>query len=81
MSELMNKTDRGLRWNLLTTASTAALLGFFFGPVAARANENADKPTVWIELGGQLSRMDNGEEVFAPAFLDTRPSIFAPPVT
>jgi len=76
MSELINKANRGFRWNLLTTASTAVLLNAFCGPVGAEASDTADKPTVWIELGGQLNRMDNSEEVFAPSFLDSRPSKF-----
>lgn len=78
MSELINKTNRGFRWNLLTTVSTTALLGFFCGLIGAQADDTADKPTVWIELGGQLNRMNNGEEAFAPPVLNSRPSKFDP---
>ena len=45
---------------------------------AKAADEDADRPTVWIELGGQLSRLDDAQEVFAPPIMAARPSIFEP---
>jgi hypothetical protein len=34
----------------------------------ARADDG-DRPTVWVELGGQLERVDGGQEKFAPSFV------------
>ncbi len=69
MSELI-KTRRNvhaIRWQLLSTVSALALVTV---GVAARAEaEDADHPTVWIELGGQLERMSDKQETFAPGFL------------
>ncbi len=50
MSELINtQSRRNIRWHLLTTVSALSLT------VVASGNAYAsDKPTVWIELGGQL---------------------------
>jgi len=73
MSELMNAgaARRGdFRWQLLTTVSSLALLGFVYGASKTQAaDDNADRPTVWIELGGQLERVDGGGERFAPPFV------------
>ncbi|HEV2562236.1 MAG TPA: hypothetical protein VGT78_08840 [Rhizomicrobium sp.] len=78
MSELINKNDNRvtIRWKLLTGASALALaytssLGF------ARA-EDVDRATVWIELGGQFSQLQDGQETFAPPLLASRPTIFEP---
>ena len=40
--------------------------------------EDADHPQVWIELGGQLARLQDGHETFAPSVMDGRPSGFDP---
>ena len=67
MSELnRHKNNRVLRWQLLSTASAFALLGCAFG--AAVASEDTDQPVIWIELGGQLNRLDDGQEKIAPPF-------------
>jgi iron complex outermembrane recepter protein len=82
MSELINtRTGRNdLRWKLLTTVSALALIGSLSATPAAKADDDTDRPTVWIELGGQLSRLGDGQEVFDPAFPGSpaRPSIFSP---
>jgi hypothetical protein len=66
MSELINTgTPRNTRWQLLATVSALAL--GMAGLAEAQASENS-RPTVWIELGGQLERMDASQELFAPAF-------------
>ena len=74
MSELMNvNTARThIRWHLLASASTAAVL--LSTVASANAGDDADRPTVWIELGGQLERISGGEEPFTPPFLSTIPS-------
>ena len=57
MSELINtQNTRGeFRWQLLTTVSVLAFSGVLYAGDAAQAGD-ADRPTVWIELGGQLER-------------------------
>jgi hypothetical protein len=70
MSELINThSDRKVfRETLLTTACGLALLTYVGVSSQAKA-ENAERPTVWIELGGQLERMGNSEEIFDPPFV------------
>ncbi len=70
MSELVQTStgNRFFRERLLTTVCGLALLASATFAEGAMARE-ADSPTVWIELGGQLERMGNSEEVFAPSFL------------
>jgi hypothetical protein len=79
MSEFTNTRDGriGFRWQLLTTVSAVALIGFGTGATLA-ADDDSDRPPLWIELGGQLSRLDDGQQIFAPAIMDARPSVFLP---
>jgi hypothetical protein len=74
MSELVDTQQReiGFRWHLLATASSLAILAGAFGALPAAAG-NSGRPTVWIELGGQLERVDGGEQPFAPAFSTVAP--------
>jgi iron complex outermembrane recepter protein len=77
MSELMNKQngERGFRWRLLTTVSAVALLAAVYGSNESEAaDQDADRPTVWIELGGQMENISGQGEVFAPAFLAANPA-------
>lgn len=76
MSELIQhkKGPTHFRWQLLATASAVTLLGCTIDAAIARN----DEPQVWIELGGQLTRLDVGQESYSPALMDDRPSIFAP---
>jgi hypothetical protein len=60
------QNNRVLRWHLLATVSAFALLGCAFG--GAAASEDADQPVIWIELGGQLNRLDDGQDKIAPPF-------------
>jgi len=75
MSKFMNTRESGtnIRRRLLATVSAMALLG----SVTARAAD-AGRPQFWIELGGQLSRLDDSLEPFAPAIMAARPPVFAP---
>jgi hypothetical protein len=80
MSEAMQAWNgRGdFRWRLLTTVSAMALLAAVYGTREAKAEDrDADRPTVWVELGGQLSRLDDEQEAFAPPFIlaTPRPSV------
>lgn len=81
MSEFMNtrQTGTNIRWKLLTTVSAVALLGSVYGAGSAQAADNdAERPQIWIELGGQWNRLDDGQEIFAPALMAARPSVFEP---
>jgi hypothetical protein len=80
MSEVLNthETRKNFHSQLLATASAIALIGFAYRTDTARADGDNDHPLVWIELGGQLSRMDEGQEAFAPPITAGRPSIFEP---
>ncbi|HTO40301.1 MAG TPA: hypothetical protein VL026_04940 [Rhizomicrobium sp.] len=71
MSELITTRTRTseTRWHLLSTVSSLALAITLATP--AHAAGDADRPTVWIELGAQLERMQGGEEPFLPPFLRT----------
>src|SRR6185312_4058613 len=75
MSELINTTNRSRQflWQLLSTASAFALIGTVNAIPSAKASEDQDHPTVWVELGGQLQRLDTNEEPFAPSFLFEEP--------
>ncbi len=74
MSELINNPGQGkhILWQLLSTASALALIGAVGVGSKAKASED-DRPTVWIELGGALQRLDTGEEKYAPPFLFETP--------
>ena len=81
MSELINKqgVSNIFHRQLLASVSAFALTAYVASTGIARA-DGADRPTVWIELGGQLSRAENGLEAFAPAFVALTPSGFASPL-
>ncbi len=69
MSELARQMGSSpkIKHRLLATASAVALAGTAFLSQAL-AGEDADRPTVWIELGGQLERIDARQQMFAPPF-------------
>ncbi len=73
MSELSSTRNdsREFRWQLLATVSAVALLASFTMRDAKAADQDADRPTVWIELGGQLERAAGQGNSFAPGFLTT----------
>ena len=73
MSELIQNKKMPSRWQFLATASAIALLGYTGGAAA-----KSDEPQLWIELGGQLTRLDVGQETFSPVFPQQRPAMFAP---
>jgi hypothetical protein len=79
MSELIqaaaNRKDS--RWKLLVGASTLTFMAYL-GSAAPGLAEDQDKPQVWIDLGGQLSRLGNGQEAFSPSIMSDRPSMFDP---
>jgi hypothetical protein len=75
MSELIEnkKNEARFRWQLLATASAISLLGY-----TAQAAARDGEPQVWIELGGQLTRLDISQETYSPGIMNGRPSMFAP---
>ncbi len=76
MSELINTKSRNanFRHHLLANVSLLALIGAAYAPAGALASSaDEDRPTVWIELGGQLERVDTPQSVFAPAFFGVSP--------
>jgi len=79
MSELIQKNDNRatIRWKLLTGASALALTAYVSSTAMTWADDSS-QPQIWIELGGQLNRLEDGQQTFAPPFLASRPSIFSP---
>jgi iron complex outermembrane receptor protein len=79
MSELIQKQDNRatIRWKLLTGASAMALTAYV-SSVSMAGAEDASRPQVWIELGGQLSKLQDSQETFKAPFEADRPSIFSP---
>ncbi|HEV2563011.1 MAG TPA: hypothetical protein VGT78_12805 [Rhizomicrobium sp.] len=80
MSELINKNDNRatIRWKLLTGVSALALTAYVSSGPDAMADDNSG-PQIWIELGGQLSRLDDGQKTFVQDFPNSppRPAIFS----
>lgn len=77
MSELMSARHdaRDFRWQLLTTVSALTLLAAVYGSNESEAaDQDADRPTVWIELGGQLEHVGGQGDAFVPAFLAANPN-------
>jgi hypothetical protein len=68
MSELTTTriNSEKIRLGLLTTASAAALI---CASGASAADRHADRPTVWIELGAQLERINAASDTYAPPFI------------
>ena len=81
MSELIQKNDNRatIRWKLMTGASVLALTIYVSSVGIAKADDSG-RPEIWIELGGQLSALEDAQNIFAPTFPNTpsRPSIFEP---
>jgi len=74
MSELTTEqmTAANLRRYWLATASSlilAASIGSANSAVAASGEDG--RPTLWIELGSQLERVDGGQNLFMPPFSDS----------
>ncbi len=79
MSELIEKNgSSSVRRNLLVEASALALMSYVATMPVANA-EDGNRPTVWVELGGQLSRWENSQEPYAPPFAALTPSNLSPP--
>jgi hypothetical protein len=70
MSEFKNTRQYRIRWQLLATVSAIALLGS--GTNEALAADN-DRPPLWIEVDGQFSQQQTGQEAFLPPFMLASP--------
>jgi iron complex outermembrane recepter protein len=63
-----------IRWKLLSTVSAFALLASVYGAGDAEASgTEADRPQIWIELGGQAENITGDGQAFSPAFLALYP--------
>jgi iron complex outermembrane recepter protein len=77
MSEVINAQNgkRDFRRQLLTTVSALALLTAIYGSNESEAaDQDADRPTVWIELGGQFEQIRTEQETYVPPFFTPQPS-------
>jgi hypothetical protein len=74
MSELIRARHevRNFHWHLLTTVCTLALYAYV-GTQDVQAADS-DRPTVWIELGGQLQHFDGTGDRFKPDFTLVSPT-------
>ena len=74
MSELIQQGPgrKELRWQLLASASAIVLLGATCQPTSVLAEDDS-RPTVWIELGGQLQHLEEVEQRFVPPFVVAEP--------
>ncbi len=79
MSELIQRNENSdVRWKLLVGVSALALISYVAAADAV-ADEDNDRPSVWVELGGQLTRLENSQEAYAPPFVALTPSNLTPP--
>jgi len=71
MSELIagRASRTNFRWQLLATVSALTLFGGSGFCAALAADDDANSPTVWVEFGGQLERVDGTGDRFVPPFL------------
>lgn len=75
MSELINCNKPGAQFHrqLLATVSSLALAAITAQGAAAQ-DQDDNHPTVWIELGAQLERIDTAQSPFAPPFATAQPN-------
>ncbi len=75
MSELKGtNSPNGIHWQLLASVSAAAvLISVSAAHDASASDDNTSRPTVWIELGGELSRLTSEQDSFLPPFVSSTP--------
>jgi len=75
MSELIHTNDNHatIRWKLLTSASALALTAYVVTAGAANADDAA-RPTIWIELGGQMEQLQGLNAPFLAPFMSVTPT-------
>ncbi len=71
MSELLNTRSgrNDFRRQLLMTVSALALIGNVYRAQDAKADSDADRPVLWIELGGQLEQQTGQGDPYSPPFV------------
>jgi len=76
MTELTTTLNRhAIRWQLLSTASAMALLAStYVAGKAEAADAGSDRPTVWIELGGDLDHVGGQGDNFPVGFVTANPN-------
>ncbi|HTO40763.1 MAG TPA: hypothetical protein VL026_07285, partial [Rhizomicrobium sp.] len=73
MSELIsNETHSHISRHLLTTVSALALVAYMSSATVAKA-EDASRPTLWIELGGQMESLQGVSRPFNAPFMAVQP--------
>lgn len=79
MSEIVQQNVRhvDIRRKFLAGTSALALVAYVSSSETAIADSDS-QPQVWIELGGQLSRLQSEQEPYAPPLVNGRPEIFSP---
>lgn len=72
MAELIQDKSRvgKNRFWLLSTVSILAASNAVCAFEAIGAESEAETPSVWVEIGGQLERVNGGLSVFSPSFLE-----------
>jgi iron complex outermembrane receptor protein len=83
MSELIVQRSgrRSFQRHLLTTVSALAVLASACrAQIAFASDQDEDRPTVWIELGGQLEHFSGQGQPFQPPFVAANPTspVFTP---
>ena len=75
MSELIQKHDNRatIRWKLLTGASALAIISYVSVIAAAKADDT-DRPTLWLELGGDAELMQGLGHPFTADFMSITPT-------
>lgn len=73
MSELINKQHRDFRRQLLIGVSALSLL-VSVAAISEAVAEDSSRPTVWVELGGQLERIEGTGEIFSAPFMTLEPT-------
>jgi hypothetical protein len=74
MSEMIQPRRNNIRRQSLATASAFALFAAC-GAQNAKAEDGADTPLVWIELGGQFETVNDGQSIYdVPSALSPPPS-------
>ncbi|HTO39350.1 MAG TPA: hypothetical protein VL026_00130 [Rhizomicrobium sp.] len=58
--------------HLLATVSALALTGYIASSTAAKADD-ATRPTVWVELGGQMEFLQGASSTFTAPFMSVEP--------
>ncbi|HEY5237951.1 MAG TPA: hypothetical protein VIJ62_06170 [Rhizomicrobium sp.] len=75
MSESIDNCNsrNNYRWQLLTTVSALTLIGNVYATRQAKADEDADRPVFWVELGGQLEQQTGQGDPYLPSFVVNNP--------